>query len=209
MSTWIALLSFTATGALITISPGPDSLLVLRTSVAAGPRSAAMAAAGICAGLSAWALAAAFGVSAILAASTPLYQLLKAAGAAYLCWLGVRIIRQSMNKEPREESLEFPSRTPLRWFSVGLFTNLLNPKVGALYISLLPQFVPEGAAAGPFTLALAIIHILEGAIWFFVLIVATLPLSRWLVHPPVRHAIDRSTGVILIGLGVRLAIDRR
>jgi threonine/homoserine/homoserine lactone efflux protein len=197
------------TGALITISPGPDSLLVLRTSVAAGPKSAAMAAAGICAGLSAWALAAAFGVSAILAASTLLYQLLKVAGAAYLCWLGVRIIQQSMNKQRLEESPEFLSKTPLRWFSVGLFTNLLNPKVGGLYISLLPQFVPEGAPAGPFTLALAIIHILEGAIWFFVLIVATLPLSRWLVRPPIRRAIDRSTGVILIGLGVRLAIDRR
>ena len=113
-----------------------------------------------------------------------------------------------MNREPREESLAFPSRTPRRWFSVGLLTNLLNPKVGALYISLLPQFVPEGVAAGPFMLALAIIHILEGAIWFFVLIVATLPLSRWLVHPPVRSAIDRLTGVILIGLGVRLAMDR-
>jgi threonine/homoserine/homoserine lactone efflux protein len=209
VSTWIALLSFTVTGALITISPGPDSLLVLRTSVAAGPRSAAMAAAGICAGLAAWALAAAFGVSAILAASAPLYQLLKAAGAAYLCWLGVRIIQQSMNKKRLEESPELPSKTPLRWFSVGLFTNLLNPKVGALYISLLPQFVPEGASAGPFTLALATIHILEGAIWFFALIVATIPLSRWLVHPPIRRAIYRSAGVILIGLGVRLAIDRR
>jgi threonine/homoserine/homoserine lactone efflux protein len=209
VSMGIALLSFAATGALITISPGPDSLLVLRTSVAAGPKSAAMAAAGICAGLSAWALAAAFGLSALLAASTPLYQLLKAAGAAYLCWLGVRIIRQSISKQLGEGGLEFPPRTPLRWFSVGLLTNLLNPKVGALYISLLPQFVPEGVAAGPFMLALAIIHILEGAVWFFVLIVATLPLSRWLVHPPVRGAIDRLTGVILIGLGVRLAIDRR
>ena len=209
MSTWIALLSFAVTGALITISPGPDSLLVLRTSVAAGPKSAVMAAAGICAGLAAWALAAAFGVSATLAASSSLYQLLKVAGAVYLCWLGVRIIQQSMNKERLEESPEFLPKTPLRWFAVGLFTNFLNPKVGALYISLLPQFVPEGASAGLFTLALATIHILEGAIWFFVLIVATLPLSRWLVRPPIRRAIDRSTGVILIGLGVRLAIDRR
>src|SRR4051812_2282132 len=178
VSTWIALLSFTVTGALITISPGPDSLLVLRTSVAAGPKNAAMAAAGICAGLSVWAFAAAFGVSAILAASVPLYQLLKVAGAVYLCWLGFRMIRQSMNKEAFEERPNFPSKTPLRWFSVGLFTNLLNPKVGAFYISLLPQFVPEGSTSVLFTLALASIHVLEGAIWFFVLIVATLPLSR-------------------------------
>ena len=114
-----------------------------------------------------------------------------------------------MTKEAREESPEFPSKTPLRWFSVGLLTNLLNPKVGALYISLLPQFVPEGSTAVLFTLVLASIHVLEGAIWFLVLIVATLPLSRWLSRPPIRRAIDRCTGVILIGLGVRLAIDRR
>jgi threonine/homoserine/homoserine lactone efflux protein len=80
-----------------------------------------MAAAGICAGLSAWALAATFGLSAILATSSLLYQLLKAAGAAYLCWLGVRIIRQSMKKGPVEKSPEFLSKTPLRWFSVGLW----------------------------------------------------------------------------------------
>ena len=209
MSTWIALFSFALTGALITISPGPDSLLVLRTSIAAGPRSAAMAAAGICVGLLAWALAAAFGVSAILAASTTLYQILKVVGAAYLCWLGVRMIEKSINKERPEDNLETLSETPLRWFSIGMFTNLSNPKVGALYVSLLPQFVPAGVAAGPFTAALAIIHILEGAIWFFVLIVATHPLSRWLALPSIRRAIDRSTGVILIGLGVRLAMDRR
>src|SRR3954465_4911503 len=147
VSMWIALLSFAATGALITISPGPDSLLVLRTSVAAGAKNAAMAAAGICVGLSVWAFAAAFGVSAVLAASAPLYQMLKVAGAVYLCWLGVRIIQQSMNKERFEDRPEFLSKTPLRWFSVGLFTNLLNPKVGALYISLLPQFVPEGSTS--------------------------------------------------------------
>jgi threonine/homoserine/homoserine lactone efflux protein len=168
-----------------------------------------MAAAGICVGLSAWALAAAFGVSAILAASTTLYQLLKAAGAAYLCWLGVRIIQKSLSEQRLDNNLESPSETPLRWFLVGLFTNLSNPKVGALYISLLPQFVPEGAAAGPFTAALAIIHILEGAIWFLVLIVATHAFSHWLARPSIRRAIDRSTGTILIILGVRLAIDRR
>ena len=97
----------------------------------------------------------------------------------------------------------------MRWFSVGMATNLSNPKVGALYLSLLPQFVPDGTAAFPFTLALAMIRILEGAIWFFVLIVTTHPLSRWLARCSVRRAIDRSTGAILIGLDVRLSIGRR
>jgi threonine/homoserine/homoserine lactone efflux protein len=77
VSICIALVSFALTGALITVSPGTDSLLVLRTSIAAGPRSAAMAAAGTCVGLFVWALATAFGLSAVLAASTTLYQILK------------------------------------------------------------------------------------------------------------------------------------
>jgi threonine/homoserine/homoserine lactone efflux protein len=209
LSTWFALVGFALTGALITVSPGPDSLLVLRTSIAAGPRSAAMAAVGICVGLFAWALATAFGLSAILAASTTLYQILKAVGAAYLCWLGFRMIEKSLVEKRLDEHPQSGPKAPLRWFSVGMVTNLSNPKVGALYLSLLPQFVPDGAAAFPFTLALAMIHILEGAIWFFVLIAATRPFSRWLTRPPVRRAIDRSAGAILIGLGVRLAIDRR
>jgi threonine/homoserine/homoserine lactone efflux protein len=130
-------------------------------------------------------------------------------GAAYLCWLGIRMIQKSANKERLENNPESLSETPLRWFLTGVFTNLSNPKVDAFYLSLLPQFVPEGTAVGPFMAALAVIHILEGAIWFSVLIMATHPLSHWLGRLSIRRAIDRSTGAILIGLGARLAIDRR
>ena len=144
-----------------------------------------------------------------LAASTTLYQTLEVVGAAYLCWLGFRMIQKSLNEERLDDHLESAPKAPLHWFSLGMVTNLSNPKIGALYLSLLPQFVPDGAAAFPFTLALAMIHILEGAIWFLVLIAATHPFSRWLARPSLRRAIDRSTGAILIGLGVRLAIDRR
>src|SRR5215471_5314223 len=86
-----------AGGGVMTVSPGPDSLLVLRTAVVAGPAKAFAAAAGICTGLLAWALVAALGISAILAGSMFLYDLLKWAGAAYLCWLGVRMLLSSRN----------------------------------------------------------------------------------------------------------------
>jgi len=192
----------------MTISPGPDSLLVLRTAVVAGPAKAFAAAAGICTGLLAWALAAAFGISAILAGSTLLYQLLKWAGAAYLCWLGIRMLLSS-NSEAVCTNPEVADSRQGQWFSVGLLTNISNPKVGVFYVSLLPQFVPDNVSAGPFMVALAAIHIVEGALWFILLILATRSLTRWLARPRVRRRVDQLAGVIMIGLGTRLVLDQR
>jgi threonine/homoserine/homoserine lactone efflux protein len=203
-----ALIAFTVVGAAITVSPGPDSLLVLRTAVIAGPRKAFAAAAGVCTGLLAWALSAAFGISAVLAESALLYDFLKWAGAAYLCRLGVRLVLRS-----KHQSIStIPDSVDVRRdqsFSIGLLTNISNPKVGVFYVSLLPQFVPDGVSAGLFMAGLATIHIAEGALWFAVLILATRPLSRWLARPNILRILDRLTGVILIGLGVHLAFDRR
>jgi RhtB (resistance to homoserine/threonine) family protein len=208
MTTLFALVAFALAGAVMTVSPGPDSLLVLRTAVAAGPARAFAAAAGICTGLLAWALAAAFGISAILAASTLLYQLLKWAGAAYLVWLGVRLLLNA-----RTSAEDSASADVAVWreqsFSVGLLTNISNPKVGVFYVSLLPQFVPDGVAAGPFMVALAAIHIAEGALWFTLLILATRSFSRWLDRPAVRRRVDRLAGIVMIALGARLALDQR
>jgi threonine/homoserine/homoserine lactone efflux protein len=203
-----ALITFAVVGAAITVSPGPDSLLVLRTAVVVGPRKALAAAAGICTGLLAWALAAAFGISAVLAESAQLYDILKSAGASYLCWLGVRLLlhskRQSVSASPDIADLRGNQS-----FSIGLLTNISNPKVGVFYVSLLPQFVPEGVYTGPFMAALAAIHIAEGALWFALLILATRPLTRWFARPHVQRILDRLTGLILIGLGIRLTLDQR
>jgi threonine/homoserine/homoserine lactone efflux protein len=204
-----ALIAFAVAGAVMTVSPGPDSLLVLRTAVVAGTANAVAAAAGICTGLLAWALAAALGVSAILAGSTLLYQLLKWAGAAYLCWLGVRLLLTSRENPEVSASPAVAGSRRDQWFSVGLLTNISNPKVGAFYVSLLPQFVPDNVSAGPFMAALAAIHIVEGALWFALLILATRSLGRWLALPHVRRRVDQLTGVILITLGMRLTLDQR
>jgi threonine/homoserine/homoserine lactone efflux protein len=157
----------------------------------------------------AWALAAAFGISAILAGSTLLYHFLQWAGAAYLCWLGVRLLLTSRKSQRPSASPDIAGSRPDQWFSIGLLTNISNPKVGVFYVSLLPQFVPDGVSAGPFMAALAAIHIAEGAVWFALLILATRPLGRWLARPHVQRKVDRLTGVILIGLGMRLTLDRR
>jgi RhtB (resistance to homoserine/threonine) family protein len=209
MSIFAALIAFAAVGAVITVSPGPDSLLVLRTAVVVGPRRAFAAAAGICTGLLVWALAAAFGISTILAESVLLYDLVKWAGAAYLCWLGVRLLLTSIRSRRGSVSSDIGDSRQDQSFSIGLLTNISNPKVGMLYVSLLPQFVPDGVSAGPFMAVLAAIHIAEGALWFAVLILATRPIACWLAQPHVLRALDRLTGVILIGLGLRLTLDQR
>ncbi len=94
------------------------------------------------------------------------------------------------------------------WLRRGLFTNLLNPKVGVFYVAFLPQFTPAGVPAGPFIAALVAIHIVEGALWFAALIAATQPLGRWLRRPAVARGMNRATGAVFIGFGAKLALSR-
>jgi threonine/homoserine/homoserine lactone efflux protein len=201
--------TFALAGAVMTVLPGPDSLLILRTAAIGGTAKALAVAAGICAGLFAWALAAALGISAILAGSRLLYELLKWAGAAYLCWLGLRLLFNSRNRAEVAANREVASGGWNQWFGAGLLTNLSNPKVGVFYVSLLPQFVPDNVAAGPFMAVLAAIHIAEGALWFTLLILAMRPLAGWLALAHVRRRADQLTGVVMIGLGARLAFSQR
>jgi len=90
----------------------------------------------------------------------------------------------------------------------GYLTNLLNPKVGVFYLTFLPQFIPAGVRVTPFSVGLASIHALEGMLWFGLLTGLTRPLGRWLSRPGVVTGLDRATGLLLLGFGVRLVISR-
>jgi threonine/homoserine/homoserine lactone efflux protein len=206
MSLQTALVAYVAAAALLTLTPGLDTALVLRTAAADGPLRAARAALGVVCGCLAWGAAVALGLTALLAASQLAYLALKWAGAAYLAWLGVSLLLK-----PRRR-LDRAAGAPAGrggWWLRGLLTNLLNPKVGVFYVSFLPQFVPAHVAAGPFMLLLAAIHAALGVIWFAALIAATAPLRRWLQAPGVARWLDRATGVVFLGFGARLALDRR
>jgi threonine/homoserine/homoserine lactone efflux protein len=200
-----ALIAFVAAASLLTITPGLDTAMVLRTAAVEGPRTAALAALGIILGCLAWGAAVALGLGVLLAASSLAYTVLKWAGAAYLAWLGIGLILK-----PRSEfDLGAASVQRGNWLARGFLNNLLNPKIGVFYVSFLPQFVPTQVAAGPFIFLLAVIHGLLGAIWFAALIGATTPLKRWLARQAVVRWIDRLTGVVFVGFGLRLALDRR
>ncbi|TDL94644.1 LysE family translocator [Stutzerimonas stutzeri ATCC 17588 = LMG 11199] len=197
------LLAFAAAASLLTVTPGVDTAIVLRTATLEGRRQAVLAAAGICLGCLAWGVAVSLGLGALLQASELAYNLVKFAGAAYLIWLGSRLLFN-----PRA-SFDCPAKTPSaangQAFWRGLLTNLLNPKVGVFYVTFLPQFVPLGADVAAYSFFLACLHVLLSLAWFAVLTAATIPLGRLLRRPALTRALDRLTGGVLVAFGVRLA----
>jgi threonine/homoserine/homoserine lactone efflux protein len=201
-----SLVAFILTAGLVTISPGLDSALVLRTAASEGPRPAALAGLGIALGCLAWAAVVAAGLGALLEASRVAYEVLRWVGAAYLIGMGYRLLRH-----PRRSALtELPAaRSGHAAFARGALTNLLNPKVGVFYVSFLPQFVPAGAPVGPYVMMLGLIHALQGLVWFACLIMATQPLTRWLQRPSVVGWLDRATGGVFVAFGIGLALESR
>ncbi len=203
-----AVAAFAVAAALLTITPGLDTALVLRTAAVDTRRAAFAAGCGVCAGCLGWAGLVAVGVGALLAASEAAYAALRWVGAAYLVWLGAALLmRRTRPIAAASATAEPPTAgaRPLDAFFRGLLTNLLNPKVGVFYVSFLPQFVPEGVAAAPFMLLLGTVHALLGVAWFGLLVAATRAIARLLARPGVAATLDRVTGVAFIAFGVRLA----
>jgi threonine/homoserine/homoserine lactone efflux protein len=199
-----ALIAFTAAAGLLTVAPGLDTALVLRTAATDGPRPAALAGLGIAGGCLVWAALVAVGLGALLAASELAYQILRSAGAAYLIYIGYRMLRH-----PRRGFLIAGVTARGRGaLARGALTNLLNPKVGVFYVSFLPQFVPHGVPVAPFILLLGLIHAVLGLVWFACLIIATRPIARLLRRPAVVTSVDRVTGGLFVAFGVGLALER-
>ncbi|TDE48418.1 LysE family translocator [Nonomuraea mesophila] len=197
-----SVLSFAAVVALLTLTPGLDTALILRTSLLAGRGPAWGVTLGIQLGTLVWGVLTAAGLSALLAASETAYQVLRWAGAAYLVWMGLRMIlaRADAHELPEQQEAGFG-----RAFVRGLLTNLLNPKVGAFYVAMLPQFIPYEAPHALMGLLLAGVHVVEGLLWSVALIWFASLMSGFLRSPRVRRFLDRLTGVVIVGFGVRLA----
>lgn len=205
-----ALIAFCIAAGLLTIAPGLDTALVLRTAAVEGPRGAALAALGIVAGCLTWGAGVALGLGALLAASQLAFNVLKWAGALYLVWLGLNLLFKPRSRFGVELDAPVPpSARDHSWLGRGYLTNLLNPKVGVFYVSFLPQFLPAHVAAGPFIFLLAALHALMGLVWFALLIIATRPIARALKRPAVIRRLDRVTGVVFLSFGVKLALVRQ
>ena len=179
-----------------------------KSAAVEGGRRAWLAALGVCLGTLGWGAIAAVGIGALLAASAVAFEVLKWAGAAYLVWLGLGLILR-----PRSEfrlGNGAPATTSgAGWLWKGALNNLLNPKAGVFYISFLPQFVPAHVPAAPFMFGLACLHVLMGLVWFAAIINATRPIAGALQRAAVVRWLDRLTGGVFLGFGVRLALERR
>ncbi|WP_066951327.1 LysE family translocator [Microtetraspora fusca] len=219
MSTFSALVSFAVVAGLMTIVPGLDTALVLRAAIAGGKRHAFATALGINTGVLVWGAGAAVGVSALLTASQTAYTALRLAGAAYLVWFGARMVWRTMRRPAgtpaagsgvTPEAAAGPSALPSagRAWARGLLTNLLNPKIGVFYVAMLPQFIPADAPHLPMGLLLALVHNVEGMAWFTLLIFGTHLARGLLAGARLHRVIDRVTGTVLVGFGVRLALSR-
>ena len=194
------LLAFVVVAVVMSISPGPDMALVLRNTVRGGRGAGFRTVAGIALGLVGWATASALGVAAVLAASATVFTALKLAGAAYLVYLGVRALL-ALRREDETDEAPRPSGSPFRQ---GLVTNLLNPKLAVLFTTLLPQFIVAGDhAAKPAILAAMFIAI--GLTWLCTYTLAIDVVARSRAFRRVTEAVS---GVVLVALGVRLAVER-
>ncbi|QDG68563.1 LysE family translocator [Pseudarthrobacter sp. NIBRBAC000502772] len=214
MDLYQSLLSFGLVAGLLTLVPGIDTALVLRSSLARTRGFAFATALGISTGLMVWGIAAAVGVSALLAASELAYRALTIAGAAYMVWLGASLLWKSRAKDPSSASPEVgvPAASRHQLFQgwlTGTGTNLLNPKVGVFYIATIPQFIPPGTPPLLMGTLLAGVHCVLGLAWLTFLIFGAGFASKWLKSARSLRIIDRITGTVLIGFGLRLALEPR
>ncbi|MGN6515246.1 MAG: LysE family translocator [Rhizomicrobium sp.] len=203
-----ALIAFALAAGLLTITPGLDTALVLRTAAVEGSRRAASAALGIVSGLLVWGTIASVGLGALLAASQFAYDVLRVAGAVYLFYIGGQMLWRAIHGSTAGAAVSVPETGRRSWFLRGMLTNLLNPKVGVFYVTFLPQFVPAHASVVPFSMLLTAIHAVEGIFWLGLLIFATRPLAGWLSRPRVKRGLDGASGVVLMGFGGLLLARR-
>ncbi|OBZ22212.1 lysine transporter LysE [Pseudomonas protegens] len=200
------LLAFTLAATLLTLTPGLDTALVLRTATVESRRQALRAALGINAGCLIWGAAVAFGLGALIAVSELAFNLLKYCGAAYLAWLGLNMLLRPRHSFAPTGANSDPGTN---WFLKGMLGNVLNPKVGVFYVSFLPQFIPQGQPLVAWTFGLVSIHVVLGLVWSLLLIAATRPLAGVLQREKVIQWMDRTTGMIFVLFAARLALSRR
>ena len=202
----------------ITLLPGPDFAIVVKTALLSGRRQALACALGINCGVAVHTIAAILGISAVIAGSAELFAVLKWAGAAYLFYLGLRSLLASLRHESHEDGVPIEAaaaalqnakaETPAAAFRSGLFCNLLNPKVVLFVLTFFPQFMDAALPAGPQLALMGVTWAFLGLAWLAVLVVMMDRIRPIFGRPAFQRWLNRTMGVILILFGLRLAAAR-
>jgi threonine/homoserine/homoserine lactone efflux protein len=208
----IHLWAFVGISLLVIVVPGPDTVMVTKNAVFHGRSAALGTSLGVNTGLLIWTVAAAFGLAAIVRESALASTVLKLIGALYLIWLGLQALRAAARQsadEPRN-AVDLQGRGGvLLGFRQGLLSDLANPKIGVFFTALLPQFVSSGEPVLVPFLLLGGLFVLIGPVWLCAYALIAARIADVLVCPRVKATLDRLTGVVLVGLGIRLALERR
>ena len=204
--TWTFLVAIT----LLTLTPGVDTLMVIRNSARGGWRDGAVTSLGICSGLFVHATVSAIGISMILLQSAWAFTGLKLAGAAYLVWLGVDSLRNAWRPDGALQVDPVPVAATRfrRSFREGLLSNVLNPKAVLFYMAFLPQFIDPAGSALLQSLLLAAVHFAIAMAWQCLLAGTVQQAHRWLLTPRPQRLFATLTGSVMILVGVRLALSR-
>jgi RhtB (resistance to homoserine/threonine) family protein len=191
---------------LLIVAPGPDTAMVTKNALFGGRRGGIFCAVGVAAGLAIWTVAAALGLAALLHASSVAFFALKIAGALYLIWVGVQMLRSRGVEAPVDGPRALDRRKAMRQ---GLLCDLGNPKVGVFFTSFLPQFVHGDGSAFLPLVVLGVIFCVLTLAWLTLYAVVIGRGSSFLRRPRVRLWLDRFTGVVFVGFGIRLALEKR
>jgi threonine/homoserine/homoserine lactone efflux protein len=197
--------AFVVTCVLIVVAPGPSFAVMVNQSLRNGRLGGLAAVLGNASGLVFWASASVFGLTALIRTSEFAFLALKVVGAAYLCWLGLRtLVRSRATAADDPVVMRTGGGARLTAFRTGMVTNLANPKAAVLYLALLPQFLPAGGATLADTAVLAAVQMAISVSWYTLVVLAVGLVRRTLARPSVKARVEQISGLVLVGLGLRM-----
>jgi threonine/homoserine/homoserine lactone efflux protein len=202
------ILAFAGISLLLAVTPGPDMAVVTKNALAHGRRGVLLTTTGIGLALLIWAFATAVGLSALLRASGGLLFLLRLVGAAYLAYLGISSLLDSRRRQADLLAGAPPPAPGHAIFRQGFLSAITNPKLGVFFVTFLPQFVASGQSVLPRLLELGLIFAVIGWTWMNVYGLFITRIRDFITAPRVRQWMQRVTGVVLLGFGARLALER-
>ncbi|MEJ9307161.1 LysE family translocator [Priestia megaterium] len=198
---------FVITCIFLIILPGPDTAIMTKNTLTVGKQGGFKTMIGICCALSIHTLTAIVGLSAIIVKSALLFSIFKYIGAVYLIYLGIKSLLTLRNQETAKTVVEskYKNRSS---FKQGFLTNLLNPKIAVFFLTFLPQFVDPGSHTFMPFLMLGITYIVLTIVWYLFYIYLLNQISAFMKKPRTQKVIEGITGTILIGFGIKLALEK-
>ncbi|SFH62729.1 resistance to homoserine/threonine (RhtB) family protein [Priestia megaterium] len=198
---------FVITCVFLIILPGPDTAIMTKNTLTVGKQGGFKTMIGICCALSIHTLTAIVGLSAIIAKSALLFSIFKYIGAVYLIYLGIKSLWTLRNQEATETVVKIKYKNTSS-FKQGFLTNLLNPKIAVFFLTFLPQFVNPGSHAFMPFLILGMTYIILTIVWYLFYIYLLNQISAFMKKPKTQKVIEGITGTILIGFGIKLALEK-